>query len=167
VRVTDARLAARLGAVLQILRTIRVVAPPDSLVRTAPPDSQLRIRYVADVADSNTSPALSVRVVRDSGDASNTLVGVPRYLVHYRIATPVNGDSAALLVLGSRQATAVIDTTDPNGQAGPRLRIRPTRFAGPVPATIVVKAFARLRGQPLGDTVTFTVPVCARGTASC
>ena len=178
VRVNEGRLAARLGPVLQLLRTIRVVQAPDSLARVAA-DSTLRIRWVPDVADasttegraqadSNTSAALTVRVLRDSADADGDTVrvGVPRYLVRYTVVGGSN--ESAVLVQGNRQATWVIDTTDASGQAGPRLRVVPSRAGGTLPETILVEARAQVRGQPLaGSPVTFRVSVCRRGQAGC
>jgi hypothetical protein len=166
VGINDARLGARLGPVLQLLRTIRVVQPPDTLVRLAA-DTALRIRSVPDNLDTNTSPALTVRVLRDSGSVAGTQVGVPRYLVRYRVLGAF-GDSAALLVLGSRQSTTVLDTTDAGGQAGPRLRLRPSRFTGAVPGTIPVEVSALRMGVPLaGSPDTVRVPVCRRGDTGC
>jgi hypothetical protein len=178
VRVDTARIAARLGPVLQIVRGIRIVQRPTALIRV-PGDTGQNIAYVQNTArpgsdsaraqnDSNSSAALRVRVTRDS---AGTAVGVPRYLVRYRIVQPARGagDSALVLVLGTvqRQGTQLVDTTDNGGNAGGvRLRVYPSRFAGAaVPETVVVEASARYQTTELaGSPVRFTIPVRRRTT---
>ncbi|MBU6365622.1 MAG: hypothetical protein KJT01_05375 [Gemmatimonadetes bacterium] len=163
----DARLAARAGASLQVLRPLVVTGRPDSAAGTGP--SALLVLNPADTgrtaAGANTSGTLSV-TVRTLASATS-VEPVTGWLVRYEVLRPANPANdttrGAWLVDDNGRPTAV-DTTDTGGNASRKVRVRPSVFPGAAGTdTVVVQAVVRYRGVPVrGAPVRLVVPVQRR-----
>lgn len=167
----DARIVARAGGSLQVLRVLVVTTRPDSIDGGSPsssppvftttlPDTG-RLRAVA-----NTSTAFNA-VVRHV-DSVATVTGVNAWLVRYEVvkpANPTNDTTKAVYLVDDQGRASVIDTTDGSGNAGRKVRIRAALF--PTAATtdsVIVRATATYRGKALrGAPVRYALPVL-RGT---
>jgi hypothetical protein len=160
----DARIAARAGASLQVIRSLIVTLRPDSIdgQRVAPlfttqlPDTG-RVR-----AQGNTTPELSVTVRHIASATSVT--GVNAWPVRFELvrpANPTNDTTAAVFLVDDQGRPSTLDTTNTSGTAGRRVRVRAALFpTGTAVDSIIVKATARYRGQLLrGDSVRIAVPV--------
>jgi hypothetical protein len=165
----EARIAARVGGALQVLRSITVSARPDSMDRVGQPDiSQLVTRLPDDNTSSalaNTSAALNV-VVRSIGetDGVTTTTPVRNWLVRYVVvmpANPTNDSSAAVFLVNDAGRASTVDTTDAQGVASRKVRVRAALFpASTQPDSVVVEATANYRGTTLrGAPVRIVVPV--------
>lgn len=167
----DARIAARAGGSLQVLRVLVVTTRPDSIdggsqsasvpvFTTTLPDTG-RLRALA-----NTSTAFTA-VVRHV-DSVATVTGVNAWLVRYEVVTPANptnDTTKAVYLVDDQGRASVIDTTDASGNAGRKVRIRATLFpTGAATDSVIVRATATYRGRALkGAPVRYALPV-KRGT---
>ncbi|MEP6763463.1 MAG: hypothetical protein ABJB66_04080 [Gemmatimonadaceae bacterium] len=126
-----ARIAARVGNSLQIIRTISVAQRPDSADRggaatvatllVAPPDTGSGVA-------GNTSAPLGVFVRHISGD---TVSAVSNFLVKYQLiqpANPTNDSTKSVFLVDDQARTSNIDTTDPSGLVSRYVRVRATQF---------------------------------------
>ena len=166
----DARVVARAGGSLQVLRVLVTTTRPDSVERnsqaltlltTSLPDTG-RAR-----ATANTSTTLNATVRH--ADAATGGNGVNAWLVRYEVlrpANPGNDTSAAVFLVDDQGRAGVVDTTDASGNAGRKVRIRAALFPTIPLDSVIVRATATYRGRTLaGAPVRFALPV-ARGTAT-
>lgn len=159
---SEARIAARVGGALQVLRPLIVTQRPDTAFITAAP-SPFTVT-LPDTgragAQSNSSPALTVSVQSRAADRLN---GVAGWLVRFEIvkpANPTNDTSATVYLVDDRGSASVVDTTDGGGSAGRRVRIR-AGFYPPVSGdTVDVRATVLYRGTAVpGAPVRLRLPV--------
>jgi hypothetical protein len=163
----DARLAARAGASLQVLRPLIVTGRPDSASGTGP-GSVLALTLPdtgRTAAGTNTSGALSVSVRTAATNA--TTDPVTGWLVRFEVLRPANPGNdttrGAWLVDDSGRPSAV-DTTDTGGSASRKVRVRPAIFpAAAGTDTVVVQALVRYRGVAVrGAPIRLVIPVQRR-----
>lgn len=162
---TTARIAARLGANLQAIRTILVTTRPDSVdhagsakidtLRTTLPDTG------SSGASANTSAALSV-TVRHLEGANASLVS--NWLVKYELlqpANPTNDPAADVFLVNDARVVSNIDTTDISGLATRFVRVRAAKFpAGAAVDSAVVRVTVSYKGQPVkGAPIRLVVPI--------
>jgi len=163
---SDARIAARVGGNLQVLRSLIVTQRPDTLtggatvteLRTVLPDTGRT------QATQNSSAAASVTVQHRE---LTVLSGVNAWPVRFEITSPANpgnDTSAAVFLVNDNGTASMLDTTDAQGLAGRRVRVRATRFPSTPFDTVVVRATSTYRGKALGGSpILIKVPV-RRGT---
>jgi len=162
---TTARIAARVGASLQAIRTVLVTIRPDSVdhagsktidtLRTTLPDTG------STAATANTSAPLSVTVRHIEG-AAGTLV--PNWLAKYELlqpANPTNDTSANVFLVNDARTVSNIDTTDASGIASRFVRVRSSKFpAGAAVDSAVVRVTVFYKGKPVaGSPIRLVVPI--------
>ena len=163
----DARVVARVGGSLQVLRVLVITTRPDSVERNAQP-LPLFSTTLPDTgrlrASANTSPVFTATVRHADATGGS---GVNAWLVRYELlkpANPGNDTTAAAYLVDDTGRSSVLDTTDANGSAGRKVRIRATAFPSTATDSVIVRATATYRGRTLaGAPVRFALPV-ARGT---
>lgn len=165
---TAARLAARVGASLQVLNTILVTSRPDSVVASTSGPLAVFTTTLPDTgrqqASLNQSPALPV-TVSNIDAVSKVFSGVNGWLVRYDIVSPVNATndtSNVVYLVDDAGRASVIDTTDFSGGAGRKVRVRAARFpaAGASLDSVIVRATVTYRGRAVpGSPVRFALPV--------
>ncbi len=165
---TDGRLAARVGASLQVLRTLAVTTRPDSVDRSGQGTISLFTTTLPDTgriqANSNASPLLNV-TVRHRDSVTTAYEGVNAWPVRFEIispANPTNDTSFAAYLVDDQGRASVFDTTDASGTAGRKVRVRAQRFpsAGITTDTVVVRAIVSYKGVPLkGSPIRLALPV--------
>ena len=160
----DARLAARAGASLQILKILIVTQRPDSAdaIGLTP---TLFTTTLADTgrtgANANTSPALSMTVRHVDSTGVTNVHGWP---VKFEILSPANATNdttkSAWLVDDQGRAS-VLDTTDGSGLAGRKVRVRAAQYpAVGVTDSVIVRATATYKGKALkGVPVRLALPI--------
>ncbi len=156
VRPTPVRIVAQAAGLQTAPDSLYVIPSPDSVIVTTARDSLL---YSLRDTTPVVSNALSVRVVHLT--APTTLDAVQHYLVSYSIRYPAD---TLLVQLVGDDATrrSRIDTTDADGNAGRRIRLRPLRIMSQTDS-VVVFATVRYRGLPLaGSPVRFVLQVKPR-----
>ena len=169
----ETRVAARVGGALQVLRAITVTARPDSMDRVGQPNISQLVTRLPDVSNSsataNTSGALTV-VVRSVGETDGVPSTTPvrNWLVRYAVvmpANPSNDSTAAVFLVNDAGKASTVDTTDAQGVASRKVRVRAALFpASAEPDSVVVEATSSYRGTLLkGAPVRIVVPV-QRGT---
>jgi hypothetical protein len=180
----EGRVAVELGP-FQLVDTLAIVLPPDTLSRVSAADTALRLEYVCNdvtptarsdsnaltngVRIGNVTTPLSVALRTDS--AGQTLP-VARYLVRYEIVAPTNipsgpvpGSGVDRPAIHMTQASADrplgYDTTATDGNATARLRVVPTlltRAAFPDSVTEVrIRASALVKRDTVPAPVEFVV----------
>lgn len=165
----EARIAARVGGALQVLRTITVTPRPDSMDRVGQPNIVPLVTTLPDTnrasAQANTSAALTV-VVRSIGelDGAPTSIPVRGWVVRFALVqptNPTNDSTAAVFLVNEAGRASVLDTTDAQGVASRAVRIRASQFpASTAPDSVVVEATANYRGTVLdGAPLRIVVPV--------
>ncbi len=165
----DKRIAARIGASLQVLRGLRIVTRPDSvdgaslrdILGTSLPDTGRR------GLDANSTKTLSVTVRHIEARA---VTGVRSWPVRFQLLTPANPTNdtmAAAYLVDDQGRASTIDTTDDSGVAGRRVRVRALQFpTGAAVESLVVRATVTYKGKSLkGSPVRLTAPV-RRGSGS-
>jgi len=155
----EARMAARVGSTLQVIRNLSVTIRPDSVERGASPS--LFTTVFPDTGRSvNQSQPLSVTVRNLQGA---TPAGVNYWVVRFELirpANPTNDTSGAAFLIDDRGSASVLDTTDGSGQAGRRVRIRSARFPTTGTDTLELRATVTYRGLPVrGSPVRLVAPV--------
>jgi hypothetical protein len=161
----EARVAARLGSTLQVLRSLIVTTKPDTmhvasdvvdtLVTSLPDTGRL-------TEPPNRSAALSAIVRHREG---NVLSGVNAWLVRFRVirpANPENDSTSAVYLVNDGGRPSAIDTTDISGTATRRVRVRPAQFpaAGLLNDSVLVEVTTSHKGEVLsGAPDTIRVPV--------
>ena len=160
----DARIAARVGGSLQVLRALVVTTRPDSIDGSA--TTSLFTTTLPDTgrtrATTNTSPALGA-TVRHIENAT-TVAGVNAWPVQFTIirpANPTNDTTAAVFLVDDTGRPSTRDTTDASGLASRRVRVRAALFpTGTAVDSVIVQATASYRGSQLkGAPVRIALPV--------
>lgn len=166
----DARLAARVGSSLQVIRTLVVTTKPDSMDReglSAPPVFTTTLLDTGRVgAASNTSTSLSA-TVRHLVTAT-TSSAVNAWPVRFELvspANPTNDTTKSVYLVDDQGRASTLDTTDASGLAGRKVRIRAAQYpAAGIIDSVIVRATATYRGVVLkGAPVRIALPV-KRGT---
>jgi hypothetical protein len=159
----EARIAARFGGTLQVLRSLIVTTRPDTMSVTGPvPELVTSLPDTARLNDNpNISQPLSVVVRHKEGDV---LSGVNAWLVRFEViepANPTNDTTSAVFLVNTASRASMIDTTDLGGTATRRVRVRDALFpAGTGRVSVRVRVTTSYRGQPVpGAPATITVPV--------
>lgn len=153
IRPTAVRLVAQAGGLQTVPDSLYVVPTPDSVIAGNQRDSLLY--SVRDTAAVVSNP-LSLRVVHRT--TATALDPVQHYLVSYSILYPAD-TLLVQLVGGNLARTARVDTTDADGNANRRIRLRPIRIVSPTDSVVVV-ATVRYRGAPVpGTPVRFVLQV--------
>ncbi len=163
---TDARLAARIGGSLQVLRSLIVTTRPDSVDRVGQSPIVLFTTTLPDTgrsgASANSSPALTV-VVRhvESATAVSAVNGWP---VRYELVSPTNASNdttASVFLVDDQGRASVLDTTDAGGVAGRKVRLRAQQFpVGAAIDSVIVRAIVTYKGVVLkGAPFRLALPV--------
>jgi len=163
------QIAARFALALQVLIPLRMTNEPDTVLRA---DSTRIVGFVPDTgrrgADEN-SAAVSVRAqYRElTGAAQNVGDWLVRFVV-VRPSNPTNDTTLAAFFMNDDARPMSLDTTDTQGLASRRLRMRPGILfpaGAPTTDTIVVEARIWRRGQPVrGAPLRIRVPVFSPST---
>lgn len=164
----EARIAARVGGSLQVIRNLVVTVRPDTL---EPPTQNSTLTTTLpdtgrDAARSNTSQQLQVTLRNLDGAAPTPVNG---WVVRYSLRRPLNAsnDTTAVAFLVDDQGRAsIIDTTDPSGSASRRVRVRATSFPTGGEDTVEVQVDASFRGQPVRGAPRLLRLIVRRGTAT-
>lgn len=160
-----ARIAARSGANLQVIRSILVTLRPDSMGRTGSRRLDTLKTTLPDTGSTgvaaNTSGALSVTVHHIE---AGTVTLVPNWLVRYELlrpANPNNDSTAAVFLVNDAQRVSNIDTTNTSGSASRFVRVRSSKFpAGSAADSAIVRVTVSYRGKPVkGAPDTLVVPI--------
>ncbi len=157
-----ARIAARVGPNLQVIRTVLVAIRPDSVDHTGSLTlDTLRTTLTDTAATANTSGALSVTVRHFEGTVGSL---VSNWLVKYELlhpANPTNDSTASVFLVNDLHRVSNIDTTDASGIASRFVRVRASQFpASAAPDSAVVRVTVWYKGQPLhGAPLRLVVPV--------
>lgn len=161
-----ARLAARVGASLQVLREIIVTTRPDSVDRAGQANFALFTTTLPDTgraqATTNTSVAFTVSVRHiDSLKVPSAVNGWP---VRFELVSPanVNNDTTlAVYLVDDVGRASVLDTSDGSGTAGRKVRIRAQRFpTGTAIDSVIVRAVISYRGVAVkGSPIRMALPV--------
>ncbi len=163
----DARLAARVGPSLQVLRTLVVTTRPDSMDRSGQSNLAVFTTTLPDTgrtqASANASPSLSVSV-RHRDTLATTYSAVNAWPVRFELISPANAandTTAAVFLVDDQGRASVLDTTDGSGAAGRKVRIRATRFpAGTAIDSVIVRAVVTYKGVALkGSPIRMALPV--------
>lgn len=163
----DARIAARAGASLQVIKKLLVTVRPDTVsagkvsavLTTAFPDTG-RAK-----ASANTTDALPVLV---QNRQSATPAGVNGWIVRFtlvRPANPTNDTTQAAWLVNDNGTASVIDTTDSGGNAGRKVRIRAAQFPAAGTDSVVVQATVTYKGKAVPGSGAVVSAQVKRGTS--
>ena len=161
----EARLAARVGGALQVLKAVAVTTRPDSADRVGL-NTTLFTTVLADTgrsgAASNTSPSLSLTIRHN--DAVGVTSGVNAWPVKFEVLSPANATNdttKSVWMVDDQGRASVLDTTDVTGVAARKIRIRAALFpAAGVVDSVIVRATVTYKGVTLkGAPVRIAVPV--------
>ena len=158
----EARIAARVGSALQVIRPLQVTQRPDTVL-AGTPAAAFRVT-LPDTGRSgiqaNTSPALTLTVQSRTGAQPS---GVGGWLVRFDLLQPANPNNdtlATVYLVDDRGTASVFDTTDNGGSAGRKVRIRSSAFPGAAGDTVEVRATVLYRGQAVrGAPLRIRLPV--------
>ena len=161
----DARLAARVGGALQVLKALVVTTRPDSADRVG----QTTLLFTTVLADtgrsgaaSNTSPSLNLTIRHV--DAGGITSGVNAWPVKFEVLSPANATNdttKSVWMVDDQGRASVLDTSDVSGVASRKIRIRAAQFpAAGVVDSVIVRATVTYKGVALkGVPVRIAVPV--------
>jgi hypothetical protein len=164
---SEGRLGARVGASLQVLKTVAVVPRPDTVDRLGQAAIATFVTTLADTgrsgANNNSAPALTV-VVRNIDALTSVASNVRTWPVRFEVLTPANptnDTTQSVFLVDDSGRPSVLDTTDQSGIAGRRIRIRAQRFpASGDTASVVVRAIVTYKGIALrGSPFRLVLPV--------
>ncbi|WP_439642328.1 hypothetical protein [Gemmatimonas sp.] len=164
--VSDGRIAARIGASLQVLRPLIATLRPDTADAAANPSDLILIFPDTGraLAQANTTREMTVRV-RSRQTALPT--DVNGWLVRYQLlrpANPTNDTSAAVYLVNDNGGASTLDTTS-SGVASRRARVRANLFpvaqgSARVIDSVIVQATVTYKGRPVaGSPFRFAAPV--------
>lgn len=162
---TTARIAARVGASLQAIRTVQITIRPDSVAHTGSSTIDTLRTTLPDTgrvaASVNSSAALTVTVRHIEG---TTATLVPNWLVKYELlrpANPTNDSTASVFLVNEARTVSNIDTTDASGIASRFVRVRSSRFpASAAVDSAVVRVTVSYKGLPIkGAPIRLVVPI--------
>lgn len=149
-----ARLAARVGNNLQILKELVITTRPDTISRSGLPALATFKTILPDtIAKANTTPELNV-VVQHKDTVTATVSGVASWPVQFVLlhpANPTNDTTFSAFLVNDNGQPSVLDTTaSGSGQAGRKVRLRAAQFPAPgVTDSIVVQVTSSYKGVPL------------------
>lgn len=159
-----ARVAARVGSSLQVLRSIVVTTRPDSLTSGGAVS-----RFTTTFPDTGRTGAVAnsvgapVQVRHLEGTVSSGVNGWPVTFAITKPANATNDTTQAVYLVNDAGIPSVLDTSDAGGSAARRVRVRALQFPVGDPCkvdTVVVSATASYRGKALlGAPVTINVPI--------
>ena len=161
-----ARLAARVGASLQVLREIIITTRPDSVDRNGQPGLALFTTTFPDTgrakASANSSPTFNVNVRHI--DSTKAPTGVNAWPVRFELISPVNATNdttRSVYLVDDSGRPSVLDTTDASGTAGRKVRIRAQLFPiGTAIDSVIVRAVITHRGVAVkGSPIRMALPV--------
>ena len=162
----DARLAARIGSSLQVLRLLIVTQRPDSMDRGGQPDASVFTTTFPDTgrtqATRNSSQPLNVIVRHVEANGAGSLVnGWPVKFEIISPANPTNDTTKSVYLVDDAGRASVLDTTDLSGTAGRKVRVRATAYpSGAAVDTVVVRASVSYKGKALnGSPIRMVLPV--------
>ncbi len=163
----DARIAARVGPVLQVIRNLIVTARPDTLEAGAspPPLSVTLPDTGRSGAQANSSQAVQATLRNLAGTAP---VPVNGWVVRFGLRRPLNAandTSAAVFLVDDQGRASTIDTTDNSGTAGRRVRVRAASFPTTAVDTVEVQLSASYRGRLVPGASQVVRLVVRRGAA--
>jgi hypothetical protein len=137
-RLTPARIVATVGT-LQAIQFVDVTLRPDLAQAVNALDS---LRYSLLDTTLNVSPLLQVRVTHGVAPDDSA---VTSYIVSFAIVSQSNPQLGELV--NDAGKASVVDTTDPSGIAGRKIRLHPLFLgSGTAVDSIVVNATAKYRG---------------------
>jgi len=154
-----ARLRASTSGVQSSPRQIDVVAQPDSMEASG---TIAPLEWVVpDNAQSNTSGPLGVNVLSTNDD--ETTSGVRAWIVTFQLESEgiaiAPSDTSGVFLVNDGGRPSYADTTDAQGKASRRVRIRITPGFTP-PDSVIVTVRAGYRGAPLsGGPVQLVLPL--------
>ncbi len=161
-----ARLAARVGASLQVLREIIITTRPDSVDRNGQAGLTLFTTTFPDTgrakATANSSPTFNVSV--RNIDSTKAPTGVNAWPVRFELVSPVNATNdttRSVYLVDESGRPSVLDTTDGTGTAGRKVRIRAQLFpTGTAIDSVIVRAIITHRGVAVkGSPIRMALPV--------
>lgn len=164
---TTARIAARVGGSLQVLRTVLVTVRPDSADRAGAAAIDTLRATLPDTgtagATANTSRAVSVTVRH----VDSLVTPVPNWLVKYELvqpANPGNDSTKSVFLVNDVRGVSDLDTTDAAGVASRFVRVRTSQLpAETVLDSAVVRVSVTYRGRPVrGAPFRIVVPITRR-----
>ena len=163
----DARIAARVGPVLQVIRNLIVTVRPDTLETGAspPPLSVTLPDTGRSGAQANSSQAVQATLRNLAGTAP---VPVNGWVVRFGLRRPLNAandTSAAVFLVDDQGRASTIDTTDNSGTAGRRVRVRAASFPTTAVDTVEVQLSASYRGRLVPGASQVVRLVVRRGAA--
>lgn len=164
----DARIAARVGPVLQVIRNLIVTVRPDTLEAGAspPPLSVTLPDTGRSGAQANSSQAVQATLRNLAGTAP---VPVNGWVVRFGLRRPLNAandTSAAVFLVDDQGRASTIDTTDNSGTAGRRVRVRAASFPTTAVDTVEVQLSASYRGRLVPGASQVVRLVVRRGAAA-
>ncbi|MBL0937282.1 MAG: hypothetical protein IBJ03_00195 [Gemmatimonadaceae bacterium] len=142
---SEARLAARIGNSLQVLRALTVTVQPDT-IEGAAPTSALNVRIPDTLSNRTGEFRVTLRNLQTTPRQT-----VNAWVVRYKLITPANptnDTTAAAWLVDDNNRRTDVDTTDTGGTARRFVRVRGGQF----PATlredsVVVEVIAQYKGQ--------------------
>lgn len=158
-----ARLLASGAGLQSIVRQLEVVPRPDSLAAGGAVDT---LRWVVpDAPITNTSGTIGVRVLSGSGTAAR---GVRSWIVRFRLEfrgeAIADGDTTRVFLVNESGRPSGTDTTDAQGAASRRLRVRTGPLIPTTQDSVIVFTEVRHRGSLLlGAPVRLALPIAPRG----
>ncbi len=161
---TNIQIAARFEEAIQILIPIRVTNAPESVFRVGTPSIKGFVPDTGGLGNAENSVPVEVRV--QYVDSLDRLANVGDWLVRFAVVKPdnrLNDPTRSVFLVNDNFRASQIDTTEANGTAGRRLRIRPSLFpaGGAAIDTVEVEAMVYVRGDTVpGAPVRILIPVC-------
>jgi hypothetical protein len=139
--------------VQSIVRSVEIVRRPDSLALNGTLPDTLKW-VIIDNAATNTTADIQVRLLSYSDDSTETF-GVGSWVVSYRLefqgAAVQPGDTTRVFLVNDNGIHSVVDTTNPQGIAGRRVRLKAGASIPTEVDSVIVFAEAKYRGVPVKD----------------
>ena len=158
---TGARIAARVGSSLQIVRNLLVSVQPDTVSGSAP--DSLKVSLPDSVSRNSTGPFQVT--VRHADSLRSTVEG---WIVRYKLlypANPTNDSTLGAYLVTERYSPSTVDTTNGNGVASRLVRVRPLLFPTESGTdSVVVEVTVQHHGVPVpGSPLRLSAPVIRPG----
>jgi hypothetical protein len=156
------RIVAQAGILQTPPRSVTVTARPDSVRADGPAPAELTYRIPDDPAQ-NVTAAATVRVLAAGGGAVDGASGwLVRWELRYRGALVPVGDTSVVWLVNDQGRPSAVDTTDAQGRAARRVRVRAGGLANPVD-TLLVSAIVTHRGSAVrGSPIRLAIPIRPR-----
>ena len=146
------RLVAISTAIQSAPKTLLIARRPDTVVVVGKLRDTLSY-VVPDNPTTNTSPALGVRLV--TRDTSGGVTATQGWLVSYQAffggKAVAAGDTSTAFLVGDGVQRTSLDTTDADGAASRRVRVRPIGITSQLDSVVVI-ATVRYRGAAVGGS---------------